>query len=199
MSKQNFISDLRARLSTLPVAEVEERINFYSEMIDDRIEDGLSEDEAVSAIGNIDDIVSQIISEIPLTTIVKEKIKPKKQLRIWEIIFLAVSSPIWLSLIISAISVILSLYISLWSVIISLWAVFISVCASIIGIIASGILHIMSSNYLAGVALGNVGVVCTGLSIFIYFGCRAATKGTLYLTKKLALGIKNCFIKKEVS
>ena len=199
MSKQNFISDLRARLSTLPVAEVEERINFYSEMIDDRIEDGLSEDEAVSAIGNIDDIVSQIISEIPLTKIVKEKMKPKKRLRIWEIIFLAVSSPIWLSLIISAISVILSLYISLWSVIISLWAVFISVCASIIGIIASGILHIMNSNYLAGVALINVGVVCTGLSIFIYFGCRAATKGTLYLTKKLALGIKSCFIKKEVA
>ena len=41
------------------------------------------------------------------------------------------------------------------------------------------------------------GIVCAGLSIFMFYGCKAATKGILVLTKKLAVWIKNCFIKKE--
>ena len=44
---------LRRRLSALPVAEREERIGFYGEMIDDQIEKGLSEEEAVDGIGKV--------------------------------------------------------------------------------------------------------------------------------------------------
>jgi len=36
-----------------------------------------------------------------------------------------------------------------------------------------------------------------GLSIFLFYGCKAATAGTLILTKKMALWTKNIFIKKE--
>jgi hypothetical protein len=41
------------------------------------------------------------------------------------------------------------------------------------------------------------GFVCAGLSIFVFFGCRAVTKAVMILTKKLVLWIKSCFIKKE--
>ena len=47
MTKHEFITQLRDRLSELPEREVEERLSFYVEMIDDRIEDGRTEQEAV--------------------------------------------------------------------------------------------------------------------------------------------------------
>ena len=38
MNKQEFISQLQAGLSGLPECETEERLSFYSEMIEDRID-----------------------------------------------------------------------------------------------------------------------------------------------------------------
>ena len=49
MNKQEFLSQLRKGLAGLPQNDIEERLAFYGEMIDDRIEEGLSEEEAVSA------------------------------------------------------------------------------------------------------------------------------------------------------
>lgn len=42
MNKNEFLSALKARLSALPPNELEERLEFYSEMLEDRIEEGLS-------------------------------------------------------------------------------------------------------------------------------------------------------------
>ena len=48
MKKQEFITKLEEKLSRLPKKEVEERLNFYSEIIEDKIEDGLTEEQAVA-------------------------------------------------------------------------------------------------------------------------------------------------------
>lgn len=197
MTKLKFLLSLHDKLSDLPQNEVEERLSFYSEMIEDRMEEGLSEEEAVSAIGSVDEIASQIVADIPLTKIVKEKIKPPKKLKTWEIILLVLGSPIWLSLAIAAISVIFSLYVSLWAVIISLWAVYGSLIGCAIGFIIAGIGIFITGNDLTGIAMLGAGLVCTGLSVFMFYGCKAITNGTLLLTKKIALGIKKSFIKKE--
>lgn len=189
MSKQEFLLGLCKGLAGLSQEDIEERLNFYSEMIDDRIDEGLSEEAAVSEIGNVDDIVSQIIADMPITKLAKERIKPKRRLKVWEIILLALGSPIWLSLLIAVFAVIVSLYITLW-------AVFVSVAGCSLGAIASGIGFTFNGNGLTGVAMIGAGVVCAGLSVFLFYGCKAATKGILLLTKKLALGIKSCFIKK---
>ncbi len=197
MSKQEFIAQLRKGLSGLPQNDIEERLTFYSEMIDDRMEEGLSEIDAVREIGPVDVIISQIIADIPLAKLVKEKIKSKKSRKVWEIVLLVLGSPIWLSLAVAVFAVILSLYVSLWSVIISLWAVFGSIIGCAFGGIAVGIGFACYGNGLTGIAMMGAGIVCAGLSIFLFYGCKAATKGILLLTKKIALGIKNQFVKKE--
>lgn len=197
MNKQEFLAELRKGLSGLPKDEVEERLTFYSEIIDDRMEDGIPEEAAVCEIGTVDELVSQIIADIPLGKLVKEKITPKKKLKAWEIVLLVLGSPIWLSLLIAALAVILSLYVVLWSVIIVLWAAFASFVACGLAGIAAGAYFAVGGNALTGIAMIGAGIVCTGLSVFMFFGCKAATKGILNLTKKLAIRIKNCFIKKE--
>lgn len=196
MSKQEFLVQLRKGLSGLPQDDIEERMTFYSEMIDDRMEEGLSEKDAVNGIGSVDTIISQIKADIPLTKPVKEKRRPKKRLKTWEIVLLVLGSPIWLSLLIAVFAVILSLYIVLWSVIISLWAVFGSVIACAASSIAAGIGFALTGS-LTGIAMTGAGIFCAGLSIFLFYGCKTATKGTLLFTKKVAFGFKNCFIKKE--
>ena len=100
---------------------------------------------------------------------------------------------------IAAFAVILSLYISLWAVIISLWAVFASFAACSIGGVLACVVFIVDGNGASGLAMLSAGIVCAGLAIFMFYGCKAATKGTLILTRKIAIWTKNCFIKKEVA
>ena len=197
MHKQEFLDALELKLSGLPEHDVEERLNFYSELIDDTIEEGLSEEDAVSQIGSADEIAAQIVSDIPLAKIVNKKIKPKRRLKVWENVLLVLGSPIWLSLAAAAFAVILALYVSLWSVIISVWAVFVSLIAGTLGGIAASVIFIIQGHSLTGIATIGVGLVCAGLSILFFVLCKAATKATLLLTKKIALKIKKCVFKKE--
>ncbi len=197
MGKQEFLVQLRKGLSGLPREDIEERLTFYSEMIDDRMEEGFLEEEAVSAVGTIDEIVIQVVAETPLAKIAKERMKSKRRLGAGEIALLALGSPIWLSLGIVVLSVILSLYAALWSMVISLWAVFGSLIGCAFGGVVTGIVIACSGNVLSGIAMLAAGIICAGLSIFMFYGCKAATKGILILTKKFAVWIKNCFMKKE--
>ena len=199
MSKQEFLVQLRKGLSGLPKEDVEERLTFYSEMIDDRMEEGLSEEDAVSRIGSVDTIISQNKADILLAKHIREKTTPKKHLKVWEIVLLTLGSPIWLSLLIAAVAVILSLYASLWSVVISSWAIFGSLIGCAFGGVVAGIVIACRGNALSGIAMLAAGIVCAGLSIFVFYGCKAATDGTLILTKKMAIWTKDCFVKKEVA
>lgn len=197
MNKQEFLAELRKGLSGLPQVDIEERLSFYGEMIDDRMEEGLSEHEAVSAIGSVKDVISQILADTPIAKLVKEKVKPSRAIKVWEIVLLVLGSPIWLSLLIAVCVVILSVYIVLWSVIISLWSVEASLAACSLGGVVAGIVFAIQGNVLTGIAMLGAGICCAGLSILLGFGCKAATKGILILTKKIALGIKSLFIGKE--
>ena len=47
MNKQEYLESIRSRISAMPADDVNRFMDYYSEMIDDRVEDGLSEEEAV--------------------------------------------------------------------------------------------------------------------------------------------------------
>ena len=199
MNKQEFLAQLRSALSGLPEEDVIERLTFYSEMIDDRMEDGLPEDAAVRAIGSVDALVPQILADIPLSRLVKQKIPPKNKLSAWAVILLALGSPIWLCLLLALFAVVLSLTAAFWVVLISLWAVFAAIVICAPACAAAGVAYAVRGDCLSGFALIGAGLICAGLAVFLFFGCRAASKGVLKLTRFLALRLKNCFIKKEVA
>ena len=129
MNKQTFLAQLRKGLSSLSEAEREERLLFYSEMIDDRMEEGLSEEEAILGIGSVESLLAQILGDAPTA--------PKKHTgRLWNTILLILGAPVWFSLLVSAFAAAISLYAALWSVIISLWACF----GALVGCALGGIL-----------------------------------------------------------
>lgn len=197
MHKEAFLAQLRKGLSGLPREDIEERLTFYSEMIDDRMEEGLSEEEAVAAIGSAQQIAAQAVADTPLAKIAKERLGGKGQPTAGVILLLALGSPIWVSLGIAAFAVVFSLYISLWSVIISLWAVFASLAACSVGGFLAFIILSAGGKAASGAVMLAAGLICAGLSIFMFYGCKAAAKGILLLTKKAAAGIKHWVIRKE--
>ena len=197
MKKNEFLLELKERLVGLSEADVKQSLDYYTEMIDDRMEDGLSEEEAVNAVGTPGEIAGEILREMPLTKLVKARVKPKGRMAAWEIVLLILGSPIWLSLLIALFVVILSLYIVLWSVVISLWAVEVALGATVLAGVVALPASLIQGNVWAGIALLGAGVFAAGLCIFGFYGCLYATKGACLLGKRLFQFVKRCFIRKE--
>lgn len=184
MNKQEFLVELKKSLKGLRKKEIAERVAFYSEMIDDRIEEGLTEEEAVAKISNI--------SEISSTEEVKKEKKSNNGLKTALII---VGSPIWLALIIALFSVVLALVIVavavtislvaiVFSLFVALWAVVVALFACGIAGILSLVLYVIFANPAVGVMYCGAGAVCVGLAILAVFPMKKFSQLSIILTKK---------------
>ena len=215
MTKTQLIEKLKKELSFLPAEELESRLAFYSEMIDDRIEEGLTEEEAVEAIGSIDTIIDQLKSDHvdcnkstdpdhPYSNGIYESAESEetahlqsKKLSAWAIILIALGSPIWLSLAAAAFSVLIAAYAVIWAIAGSLWALPASLAGVSLGGIALGVVTIVYGNAFLGIALIGAAITCAGLSIFAGFGCFHLTRLTVFITKSITKGIIRLFKRKE--
>ena len=185
MTKPQFINALQGKLSHLSQEEIEERLTFYCEMIDDGMDEGLSEEEAVARIGSIADITADIPDATPKTE--------KQKLSGVGIALLILGAPLWISLLVAAFAVVISLLTALWSAIVSLWASEVALCGAALGGMLLGIGLICSGSLWTGIAYIGMTLVCAGLSLFLFYGCKAATKGAVRLTKTTAVKIKHYF------
>lgn len=196
MTKAEFLSLLSEGLSgRMTDREINEHINFYKEAIDDRIEDGISEEDAVLDMGDIDRIIADIAGE-PVKAKEKEK-KKKKKLKVWETVLLILGSPIWLSLLLSAFAVFIALFAVLWSLVVAIWAVFAAFAGSALGSFAAGTFFIIEGNLPSGLATIAAGAVLGGLSIFTFFASIAFTRAAAWISEKTTNGILSLFRKKE--
>ena len=195
MKKQEFLEELRLGLVGLPQEDIMARMAFYAEMIEDRKEEGLLEEEAIQDIGRVEDIVRQTLEETSFGKLVKERVRPKKRWSAATVTLLAIGSPLWLSLLLAAFAVALSLYVSLWSVVVSLWATFGALAGGALGGVACGAVFLCLGRPFFGSAAIGVGLACGGLAILAFFGCLAVTKGVVCLTRKGVLWAKRCLVK----
>ena len=195
MKKQEFILKLRSKLIDLPQQDVKERINFYIEMIDDRMDDGLCEEDAVRDMGTIDEIAENIRNEFivirPSFNQNAEERKPNAS----TITALAVGSPLWIALAATVFAIAISLYASVWSVVISLWAVFVTlVIASPLSLIMGFVFLFVGNNVSCGLMF-SAAFLCFGISILLFFAAKALTIVSVIFTKKSCGAIKNLFSK----
>ena len=189
MTKQEFLDALRKYLTGLPQDEIEERISFYSEMIDDEVADGKSEEEVIAQIGSIDDVVMEIAGGIPLVKLVKEKIKA------WEIVLLILGFPLWFPLLLTGLILALVFYLLIWILVIVSYAVEASLIVASVGALVVFIAS-MAGGQFNLISLG-ISIMCAGGAALFLFVCYWATKGTLKFTKFLSIKIKKSFIRKD--
>lgn len=136
MNKTQFCALLGNKLKPyLSPKEMYKTLNFFEEMIDDRIDEGLSEEEAVSQLGDINIIVDQILDE--------HNIGKKQTKLVWRFIprelgfiNIVLLFPAWIT--------IFSLVASLFIVVLS---IIFSIVFSIIAIFIGGILLILKSPF----------------------------------------------------
>ena len=62
MQKIEFLALLRQRIAILPPREIEQTVEYYSEMIDDYIESGYTSEEAVAKMGGVDNVAAQVLA-----------------------------------------------------------------------------------------------------------------------------------------
>ncbi len=202
MNKEEFLNELKKGLSGIPREDSDERVNFYSEMIDDRIEEGMSEEEAVRAIGDVNSIISQIMAETPMTTIVKERVNREKEKKNGGIsplalILIVLLFPLWIPIVAVIFGLGIGLFATLWALVVAFYAVTIALVVGgagsivwVLGMLLTG--HLFS----AGLGIG-AGLFCIGLAILMVFGCIAFTKGAIRLTVDVIVGIKKKVSGKE--
>ena len=197
MKKREFLDRLKASLWAMPEADKERSADYYAEMIDDRMEDGLSEEEAVAAIGDLDEIVKQILNETPRppATVKKEQKQQKQGLETWMIVLLVLGSPVWIPLVASAAGTVISVYVSLWTVVISLYAVFIALAAASVGCVVGS--FFMIGRFAEVLVAWGAALLCAGLAIGVFMLSNLAAKGLVALTKLCWEGCKSIFKGKE--
>ena len=196
-TKQAFLAALRDRLEGIPETDLQGSLDYYTEMIDDMQEGGATEAEAVASLGAVDDIAEQILLDLSLPKLVKAKAKPKRSLRAWEIVLIAVGSPVWLPLLLALGVVVLAVYIVLWTVGVSLYLADLSLAVGALGGVAGSVLMFATARPEEALLLLGAGLVCGGLAIFGFFGCNATAKGIFWLGKMMWRGIKACLIRRE--
>ena len=199
MTKQEFLTQLQNGLSGLPQSGVDERVSFYGEMIDDRVEEGMSEEEAVAGIGAVDDVISQTVGEMTPAKPIEPSVIPRRTLPLWQLILIILGFPLWFSLLAAAAAVILSLYVVIWALIISLWAFELSAAVGVFACAACVVILWASGKLLPGLAMLGAALFLAGLSILLFFACVGISKETVILTKKAVLSLGRRFIRRENS
>ena len=197
MNKQDFLFQLGEALSGLPQGDIEEQLSFYSEMIDDKVENGLSEEAAVAEIGPADRIASQAIAGTPLPRLVRERIRTSQRLRAWEIVLLVLGFPLWFPLMMAGLAILLSGYIVLWALVLSAWTVWVSFAVVSPAAAVTGVFLTCRGSVVQGLLMVSSALVLAGLAVFLFFGCKALTRAIWNLTKRIARGTKSLFLRKE--
>lgn len=196
MTKCDFLEELERQLDGLPREDIDNSIEYYGEMIDEKIEEGLSEEDAVAEIGSPSEIADGILRETPLKKLVKERVKPKRQLTALEIVLIVVGAPLWLPIIIAILAVLFSVLISLWAAVISLWTVPLALGVCAVAVFLLTIVNLIACQFgLVFFELGT-GLLLAGLAILWGVACLYISKGLVWLCKTVFLLIKKCFVGK---
>ena len=171
MTRDEFLGRLGELLSCLPAEQVEETKAFYAEAIADRMEDGMSEEEAVAAMGTPGEVAEATLDDLPA---VPRAIARTRTALLW--VLAIVGSPVWVPLLAAFAAVAVTVYICIWVLALCVWIVAAALGgAGIVGLLlaVSGVTigHFPYALASAGVGLGLVGV-----ALFVGAGAWAASK-----------------------
>ena len=198
MLKQEFIEELKSLIGNLPYEDVNKYVEYYSEMIEDRIDDGMTEEDAVKEVGSPKVIAEQILKDNGAT--INEQVsgatnKDKKgfsfkNLDTLSIVLIIVSFPIWVSLLAGVFSMVVGVFAGLLSLFISAWACTLSFGLCGIACTVMGIVYLFSEGLGTFLCYTGAGILLIGLSILFYVGAKYFTKLCIYLCKKCVQSIK---------
>ena len=197
MNKQGFLAVLRQQLQGLPEIDIEKSLEYYSESIDDRMEEGMTEEEAVADMEPPAEIARQIFMDMPLPKVVKAKARPSRPLRAGEIVLLVVGSPIWAPLALAAILVFLAIYITIWALVVTFYAVDLSFAATSLFCLAQAGISLFTRGPIQMAYFGGSALFLFGAAVLLFFAFNALSARLIQLSRNFMQWAKSHFVRKE--
>ena len=194
MNKSEFLNKLDKGLSCLSYEEKTGIIDYYKEIIEDKIESGMCEAGAVESVGTIEEIVKQATLENEETP---EKTEKTKKLDKRWIIILIAGSPLLIPLLAAALAIGISLYVSAWVVVASVAITVAALLASTLAGAFWGIILMCTGDPLIGLLLLGCGLMCAAVGLVSLFPTLNLLKQSVKLTVKCAQYIKKTLRKGE--
>lgn len=160
MNKKEFLTTLEKGIKTLPKDEKERIYNYYHETIEDRIEEGLSEEEALNGMEDVKSIIAEALCEYQIQ---EEQVPVKKKSRAIYYALFVCASPFILTFLL----MLLSIYVFLWSLFFSLLCIFASILIfAIVGVIYT--IRTLRINFASGLVLVGCILLSVGACPWIY-------------------------------
>ncbi len=196
MTKADFLRLLERALMQLSEEERQKNLEYYSELLDDMMEEGMTEAEATAKLGSPNQIAQNILQEMPLSKLVSTRMKPRSGWTPLAIVLAVVGSPVWVPLLLAAVAVVLALFVSIWALGFAAVAV---VIALAVAVVAAPIFAIRAAvlTLPLGLMLLGAGLVLLGLCVLGGLMAVELCKLLWQLTVWLAHKIKGLFIRKE--
>ncbi len=184
MTKSEFLSQLDNLLQGMDIKEREKTIKYYDEMIDDYIEDGVSEQEATQSLGDVSIIARDILDDYRSKgSFVPPKNDPNHMVNVLIALLILLGSPVWVPIILTVFILLLTLFFLLFIPLIILGAVLVSVVFALF-IIPFTSLDFLSILCLAGLISLTMGLVLLLIPVYKKL-LEKISSGTEKLYKKL--------------
>lgn len=119
MTRDEFLGRLGELLACLPEDQVEETKAFYAEAIADRMEDGMSEEEAVAAMGAPGEVAEATLDDLPAVPRAIARTRRRSTALLW--VLAIVGSPVWAPLLLAFAAVAVSIYFCIWVLALCIW------------------------------------------------------------------------------
>ena len=166
MKKAEFLARLRQKLFILPQRELEDTLEYYSEMIDDYVENGCTPEEAVAKMGGVDNVAAQVLAGTQTSASQTDGAKKEKKSGNM-LLLLILGFPLWFPLLIAAFCILLSVAVVIATLAMVVpWSLVVSFGASALGLLIAGTAILVSESVAAAVFLFGAAMVLGALCIF---------------------------------
>jgi len=196
MNKAEFLRALDSKLAQLPAEERRRHLEYFSEMLDDMMEDGAQEYEAVESLGPVSQVAERILQETPLPLLVRSRMRPAGGWTALTVILLILGMPVWLPIFAALAAVVLAVYVVFWAMIIAGFAVVLAIGAAAVVLLIAAVSGALLTAAQVLMAVGGA-VLLTGLCILAFLAAVAVARGLLRLTVAFGRGIRSKLIRRE--
>lgn len=191
MTRNQFLEGLRQELRGLSRQEIEQTIHYYSEIIADRMEEGMTEEQAVAKMEPMHVIARRVLSDF------KGNAAPARKLSGFLIVMLILGFPLWFPLLITGAALMVVALTLVWVLVLTLWAV----CLGLFSGGMAAIITLFTGSFHSGMPfIGQVGLgmAAMGLSLFLFYAAKGAIPLAMGATVSMVSWIKRAFVRRGI-
>lgn len=182
MNKKDYLDSLEKALDCLSREKRSEILSFYQEAIDDRIEEGMSEEEAVCAMGSVESAAENILGELPVVPRAVAKTKRKSPVLLW--VLAIAGSPLWIPLTFAFLLAVASVYLCIWLVAACIWLVAALCMLALPLCLYLAWCGMMTGMFAFALAQAGLGCVLGGIGLLVFNAAFSASRALAVVSQK---------------